>query len=227
MSSILVIAAHPDDEVLGAGGAIARWSNEGQSVHILIMAEGVTSRSIAGAKSPLSELSELVECAKRSAKILGAASIDFVNLPDNRMDSLALLDVIKPIEAKIDTLLPHTVVTHQPNCLNIDHQITNRAAVTACRGLPGASVKTMLFFESPSSSEWQVPGAGLSFQPNWYVNIESTIEIKMAALKEYDCEMRSFPHARSYETVRHLAHLRGSHAGLKAAEAFSLGRNIS
>lgn len=225
MSSILVVVAHPDDEVLGVGGAMARWAGEGKDVHILIMAEGLTSRSPVGAGDQAA-LSKLRECAKKSAAILGVKSIDFVNLPDNRMDSLALLDIIKPIEAKIDALAPHMVVTHQPNCLNIDHQLTSRAVVTACRELPGAVVKTLLFFESPSSTEWQVPGAGVAFQPNWYVDIESSLEKKMAALKEYDCEMRDFPHARSYEAVRHLAHLRGSHAGVKAAEAFSLGRHV-
>lgn len=229
MATVLVVAAHPDDEILGCGGSIVKHSRTGDSVYILIMAEGLTSRfsGLTDQSSISDSLNHLQRCAQEACSIVGAKSVEFTGLPDNKMDSASLLDIIKPIEAKIREVNPEIIYTHQPGCLNIDHQLTHRATVTAARALPGAQIKTLLFFESPSSSEWQVPGGGSAFVPNWFVDIEDTLELKLKALKAYDSEMRAFPHPRSYEGISNLAKYRGASAGFKAAEAFTLGRHLA
>ena len=208
---------------------MAAHSANGDDVHILIMAEGLTSRSSSDCEnSPLiikAQLSELGACAEKAGQTVGAKSVELLGFPDNRMDSLTLLEIIKPIEAKIAAISPEFVYTHQPGCLNIDHQLTHKATVTAARSLPGSCIKTLLFFEGISSTEWQVPGGAAPFVPNWFVNIEHTLNKKIAALQVYDAEMRQFPHPRSYEAVSHLAAWRGATAGYAAAEAFSLGRH--
>ena len=118
---VLVIAAHPDDEVLGCGGSIAKWSKDGHEVHLLIMAEGVTSRDKhRNRESKKQELSNLAQSVKRAADILGVKSVELLDYPDNRMDSVDLLDVVKTIETYVKKLKPGVVVTHHSNDLNID-----------------------------------------------------------------------------------------------------------
>ena len=131
--TILIVAAHPDDEVLGCGASIAKWSNAGESVHVLIMSEGATSRgSVRDVNMNSTELSLLSKSANLAGKILGTSSVKLLGLPDNRMDSLDRLDIIKLVEKEVDRLKPHTVVTHHGGDLNIDHQITHKAVMTAC-----------------------------------------------------------------------------------------------
>ena len=224
--NILVIAAHPDDEVLGCGGSILNWSKSGNNVNILIIAEGITSRDEKrnrGSKSV--ELSNLNDSAKKAGELLGAQSVDLLDFPDNRMDSLDLLDVIKIIEKYIKKYDPQMIVTHHSGDLNIDHQIISKAVITACRPQPQSNVKTIITFEVPSSTEWQSPNNN-PFNPNWYVDISNEISFKLKALKIYNSEMREWPHARSIEAVKSLAKWRGSNIGVKSAEAFILVRNI-
>lgn len=229
---VLVIAAHPDDEVLGCGGTIARHAAEGCAVHILIMAEGLTSRDqTRDAKARQSELTALAQTAHQAGNVLGAVSVELLAFPDNRMDSLPLLDVVKEVEARLEKLHPCVVYTHHAGDLNIDHQITHRAVVTACRPYLGQPVRTLLFFEVPSSTDWQVPGIEAPFTPNWFVDISGTsdggrpfLARKRQALEMYADEMRPYPHARSLEAVEYLAKRRGASVGRDAAEAFVLGR---
>lgn len=224
---ILVVAAHPDDEVLGCGGTIAKHTASGDDVHILIMAEGLTSRdNTRNASAHKQELTELHANSQRVAEILGAKSVTLHNFPDNRMDGINLLDVIKTVEAEIDKVKPNIIYTHHAGDVNIDHQITHNAVVTAARPLPGQCVKQILFFETLSSTEWQMNNADKMFYPNWFVNIGDVFETKMTALKCYETEMREYPHSRSYEAVRLLAKTRGFSVGIEHAEAFMLGRNI-
>jgi len=170
--SILVVAAHPDDEVLGCGGTIARHVDDGAKVNILIVAEGATSRQPERdrlqAKALLSALSE---SARLSAEILGVAGIDILDFPDNRLDSLDRLDLIKVIEEFINRHEPSTVYVHHAGDVNIDHRRLHEAVVTACRPTPGHCVKKLLSYEVASSSEWQPPGSAPVFQPNWFVDI--------------------------------------------------------
>jgi N-acetylglucosamine malate deacetylase 1 len=224
----LIIAAHPDDEILGCGGSIAKWSRAGHKVYVLIMAEGVTSRDnsrdrIASQK----ELAKLTNSAMEAGKILGVQSVKLLDFPDNRMDSIDLLDVVKTIEDHIENLQPEVVVTHHSGDLNVDHIIIHKAVITACRPQPGAIVKQILSFEVPSATEWQSPTINNPFVPNWFEDISDTIDLKVKALEAYKSEMREWPHARSIKALEHLAKWRGTTIGYQAAEAFMLIRRIN
>jgi N-acetylglucosamine malate deacetylase 1 len=222
-----IIAAHPDDEVLGCGGSMAKWASAGHDVHVLIMAEGATSRDDRrNRKLRHKEISNLAQSAKRARDILGVKSVELLNYPDNRMDSLDILELVKAVEMKLEKLKPDIIVTHHGGDLNVDHRIVHQAVITACRPEPGKSVKQILSFEVVSSTEWQSPDDRRSFIPNWYEDISATLSIKLKALEAYESEMRTWPHARSLKAVRHLARWRGASIGCKAAEAFSLIRNI-
>ena len=168
MKSALVVAAHPDDEVLGCGGTIARLSHEGWKVHVLILAEGVTSRAEKrDVDANLTELSSLAKCAEEANKILGAASVDLLSLPDNRMDSIELLDIVKIIEKYILNYKPSLLFTHHAGDVNIDHRVLHEAVIVASRPQPNQCVKKLLFFEVPSSTEWRPASSGIYFQPNY------------------------------------------------------------
>jgi len=225
--SILIVAAHPDDEVLGCGASVAKWAEAGEEVHVVILAEGVTSRdSVRNPESRIEELSALEKSARSAGKTLGVSSVRLLNFPDNRMDSVDLLEVIKLVEEQIELVKPETVVTHHSGDINIDHQITNQAVVTACRPLPGKSVRRLLVFEVPSSTEWQPPNTFPVFRPNWFEDVSKTLELKLQALEIYAEEMRTWPHPRSLKAVEHLARWRGSSVGCEAAEAFILLREV-
>ncbi len=225
--NVLVVAAHPDDEVLGCGGAIAKHSQAGDLVQVLILAEGVTSRDAQrNKKYRQSELSALRQAAHQAAEILGVRAVTFADFPDNRLDSLDLLDVIKAIEHEIERQRPEVIYTHHAGDLNIDHQYVHQAVVTAARPIPGYSVNTLLFFETVSSTEWQVAGSVPMFAPNWFVDISDTLCKKLQALDAYQTELRAFPHSRSIQGIKHLAGWRGTQVGVEAAEAFIVGRHI-
>lgn len=225
MKTVLAVAAHPDDELLGCAGTLARHARAGDRVAIVIMAEGATSRSTAEERaSHAAELERLRGAAREAARTIGAQEPEFYGLPDNRMDGEVLLDIVQRLEATIGRVRPQIVYTHHRGDVNIDHDVTHRAVITACRPLPGHSVERILAYETPSSTEWMSPVSGAPFAPNWFVDISGTLETKLAALRAYDAEMRDFPHPRSYEAVEHLARWRGSSAGFVAAEAFMLVR---
>ncbi|MBJ6801710.1 PIG-L deacetylase family protein [Geomonas propionica] len=226
-NTVLVIAAHPDDEVLGCGGTIARHVQAGDEVHVVILAEGLTSRDVVRERAVRSsELSELAQVAHRANSILGVTSLSLHDFPDNRMDGVELLDVVKVVEDHIRAKRPNIVYTHHAGDVNIDHRRIQEAVVAATRPQPGQTVETLLFFEVASSTEWQPPGSFPPFLPNWFVDISTTLTLKMQALEAYACEMREWPHARSCQSLEHLAHWRGGSVGCEAAEAFVLGRRI-
>ncbi len=226
--TILVIASHPDDEILGCGGTIARLSEENNRVHLMILAEGLTSRQERRDREEKnSEIDDLRLAAKKAAEIVGAQSIELLDFPDNRLDSVDLLDIVKTIEKKINTIKPEIIFTHFPGDLNIDHRITADAVITAIRPLPEQIVKEVYFFEVPSSTDYQVYSNFKTFQPNVYFSLdENQIAKKIQALGAYKSEMRAFPHSRSEENVRNLAAVRGASVGKFFAEAFMLGRSI-
>lgn len=227
MSKVLVVAAHPDDEVLGCGGTIAKHTLNGDEVWIMIMAEGITSRdNNCDAIERKSQLNELHSNSWRVAKILGAKNLIMCDFPDNRMDSIDLLDVVKKIEEIVTEFKPDIVYTHHIGDVNVDHIITNKAVITACRPFPRQSVQKILLFETLSSTEWQTPTVENMFMPNWFVNIAETFDKKMTALKCYDSEMRQYPHPRSYKSVDILSKYRGMMVGYEAIEAFYLVRYI-
>ncbi len=199
-NTVLVVAAHADDEVLGCGGTIAKHAASGDKVFILILADGVTSRMV-GKEKNKEQLELRKKAAKAAAHLLGASLLEMLDFPDNRMDSVDLLDVVKIIESNIKAVLPNIVYTHHSSDVNIDHRIVHDAAIAACRPQPGVTVRRLLFFEVPSSTEWR-PGSSLkSFSPDYFVDISETIELKNKALAHYDSEMRAFPHPRSINDV--------------------------
>ena len=220
---VVVFAAHGDDEVLGCGGTIRRHALDGDEVSIVIFADGETSRS--GRKSKAA-VAKREAAARKAANILGAGNVFIHQLPDNRLDTVPLLDLAKLAEKYIGEQRPHTVYTHHAGDLNADHRQVHEAVVTACRPQGGYSVRRLLFFEIPSSTEWRAPSAGAAFIPNWFVDISTVLELKIDALEVYGSEMRPWPHPRSYEGVTHLARWRGATVGCEAAEAFVLGREI-
>ena len=223
---ILVVAAHPDDEVLGCGGTIARHVDEGDVVEILIAAEGVTSRYPKESHSGVrDELSLLQSSAIKACQILGASNLEFLKFPDNRLDSVCRLELIQAIEQKINSYTPECIYVHHVGDVNIDHRRLHEAVVTACRPTPTNPVKQLFSFEVASSTEWQPPGSGSPFTPNWFIDISSQLDRKCSALEVYSSEMRDWPHPRSIESIRHLASWRGSQIGICAAEAFYVLRS--
>ena len=225
VKSVLVVVAHPDDEVLGCGGTIARHVWNGDQVNVVILAEGLTSRM--NGPSNVAELADLHRAAHRANEVLGVSSLVIDGLPDNRLDSIDRIEVTQRIEAHIKRCRPSIVYTHHVGDVNIDHQVTHHATVTACRPQPGHPVDTLLFFEVASSTEWQPPGSGVPFQPNWFVSVTKTLHLKLSALEQYQSEMRPWPHPRSLKAVEHLARWRGTTVGIEAAEAFVLGRRCT
>ncbi len=221
--TILVVAAHPDDEVLGLGGTLARLAAAGERIEVLILAEGATSRD-GDPAAARREVEALRECARAAAAELGTAPPRFAGLPDNRLDSLALLDVVKCVEAVVAQCRPTAVYTHCAHDLNVDHRIAHQAVLTACRPLPDSGVTVLYAFETPSSTEWSPPASAPAFAPVRFVDIAATLARKLAALRCYAGEMRPFPHARSLESVEALARWRGASAGFAAAEAFEILR---
>ena len=221
--NILIVAAHPDDEILGCGGAIARLVREGARAVTLILGEGITSRN-GDEKSTKSALKELREQAVEANRRVGVDEVIFRGLPDNRFDTIPLLKIVKEIEGVMARLRPDLILTHHGGDLNIDHQITHQAVLTAARPLPGASVRAIFAFEVLSSTEWS-PGP-VPFSPNLYVDVSETLRMKVEAMEAYAGEIRAFPHPRSRRGIEALAARRGAEVGVGAAEAFDLVRGI-
>jgi LmbE family N-acetylglucosaminyl deacetylase len=228
LNRVLVVAAHPDDEVLGCGGTIARHADAGDQVQVLIVAEGATSRLQQRDRIQATDaLSALAQAAQQAGAILGAQGVELLDLPDNRLDSLDRLDLIKQIEQRIARHQPQVVYLHHAGDVNVDHRRLHEAVVTACRPTPGQPVQRLLSYEVASSTEWQPPGSAQTFQPNWFVDISAQWLRKHEALAAYASEMRPWPHARSMEALEHLARWRGAQVGLEAAEAFCLLRQLA
>jgi len=159
--------------------------------------------------------------ARKACQIVGCHLVDFIDFPDNRLDSIALLDVIKKVEYFLDLYSPSKVFTHYKDDLNIDHRIVNNAVVTACRPQKDLCVKELMFFEVPSSTEYSLSE---TFSPNYFVDISTTIDLKIHAINIYQSEMRDFPHPRSVKAINSLASWRGSSSGFEYAESFIIGR---
>ncbi len=222
--TILVVAAHPDDEVLGCGGTVARLAEAGAVITTLILGEGITSRS-SGTEGNNEALKVLKAQAQKANRIVGASEVVFCDFPDNRFDTVPLLEVVKNIENEINRIHPEAIFTHHGGDLNVDHRIAHRAVLTAARPLPEMPVKAVFAFEVLSSSEW--PGPHFPFVPNMWVDITPMLPKKIRAMESYAGEIREFPHPRSREGIEALARKRGSEAGVQAAEAFEIIRVIA
>lgn len=224
MRKVLSILAHPDDEVLGCGGTIARLSKKGNEMYVLILGEGITSRdNIRDKQKRKSEILALRKQAEKANKLLGIKKIFFYDFPDNRFDTIPFLDIVKVIEKIKNQIKPEIIFTHYEKDLNIDHQITYKAVITATRPLEKENVKEIYSFEIPSSTEWSYP---LSFSPNMFYDISETIDVKIKALKEYKSELKKYPYPRSLEGVELTAKNWGMKVGLNYAEAFKIVRIV-
>ena len=222
---ILVIAAHPDDEILGCGATIAKKVHkEKAEVSILILSKGILSRNII--KNKKKSVNKNLEAAKKASKYLGVKNIKILNLKDNELDSYTKLSIIKKIEQEINRVKPNTIYTHFNGDLNIDHQIISECVITATRPIKDTNLNKIYFFEVLSSTDFNF-GAKEKFEPNHFENIETFIDYKIKAIKIYKDEMRKFPHSRSIENVLNLSKLRGSQMFKKHAEAFILVKSYS
>ena len=219
--TVLAIVAHPDDEVLGAGGTLARHAASGDEVHIVFLADGVGAR---GNDKPAAD--RRAKAARLAASLLGAREPEFLGFPDNRLDQVDLLDIVQAVEGVVAKIAPHTIYTHHAGDLNIDHGLCHRAVLTACRPLPGSTVRRIYAMEVPSSTEWSPPSPVSTFVATCFVDITEMQKTKRRALEAYAEELRVFPHPRSIEAIDALATWRGSSAGLRAAEAFMVVREI-
>jgi LmbE family N-acetylglucosaminyl deacetylase len=224
--SVLVVAAHPDDEILGCGGTMARLAREGHEVRIAILAEGMSSRSAHREDADPRQLQHLHTRAQQAADKVGAKEVVLCKLPDNRLDTVPLLDIVKMVEELVARFRPEVVYTHHPGDLNVDHGIVHRAVLTATRPVAAHCVRDVYAFEVPSSTEWSFQRLEPLFRPSVFVDITETLETKIEALACYDTETRKFPHPRSPEALRAIATRWGSVVGLPAVEAFELIRSV-
>ena len=225
MNKILIVVAHPDDEVLGCGGTITRLNKEGYELYTLILGEGITSRDDKRSKEKRGrEIANLKEQAKKANELIGVKKVFFHDFPDNRFDTVPFLDIVKVIEKIKNQIKPEIIFTHYEKDLNIDHQITYKAVITATRPLREETVKEVYSFEIPSSTEWSYP---LSFSPNAFYDISETMDIKLKALEEYKSELKEYPHPRSLKGIKLIAKTWGMKVGLNYAEAFKCVRIIN
>ena len=232
---VLIVIAHPDDEILGMGGTILKHAKNGDDVVTAYLTTGITSRRSLNYKNSSSynfsnensnntkkQIIDLQSDAKKALKILRAKKSIFFDFPDNEMDSVPLLKIIKKVEKLISKEKPDIVYTSHFKDLNVDHRTVFDAVLTACR--PSAfSVKEILCFETLSSTEWSF---SYDFQPNYFVNIEKELDSKIKAMKIYKNELRKFPHPRSLENIKISAQRWGTVSGFKAAEAFQIIRKF-
>lgn len=223
---VLVVVAHADDEVLGAGGAISRHAKGGENITCLVLGDGVSSRVYNDKVEVARAQQRRQKHAQEAAKALGISHMQMHDFPDNQFDTVPQLDIIKAVEDSIMRVHPDTILTHHPGDLNIDHQIAYRAVITASRPLQGQCVRRILSFEVPSSTEWSFGTTSIPFRPNVFVDVSRTIEDKLRAMEIYEDEARDFPHPRSRQALTAIARRWGSVAGYQSAEAFELVREL-
>ncbi|MDA9602483.1 PIG-L family deacetylase [Flavobacteriaceae bacterium] len=225
----MIIVAHPDDEILGLGSTINRLiNNDNVNVHTLILGEGITSRSDSRDEERwLSELKTHNNNIEKARSIIGYQSLSTYQFPDNRFDTIALLDIVKVIENEKEKFKPDIIFTHHHGDLNVDHQITNNAVITSCRPVRNETTEAIISFETPSSTEWNIKKNINSFQPNLFFKIsKSNLDAKIKAMESYIYEKRKYPHPRSPEALKILAQRNGLIVGVDYAEAFEILRLI-
>ncbi len=223
IKKILVVAAHPDDELLGCGGTIIKFSQKKCKIFTLFFTDGVSARGKKFSKTAVNRKNN----ALNSLKIMGVRNSKFLSYPDNGLDTVPLIKITREIEKVIKKFKPDTIFTHSNVDLNIDHEIVSRAVVTASRPKPNFCVKNILLFETLSSTEWNFNLKKKTFNPNYFVDITATINKKIKAAKAYKNEINTWPHPRSIKGIKNLANYRGQSVGLKYAEAFYLLRYVS
>lgn len=225
MKRILVVAAHPDDEVYGMGGTMAKLSAQGHEVHVLIVTDGCTAQ-YAG-RPDLPELIKTKQAEAREAnRLLGVREVHFGAFPDMRLDTVPHVEINHLIETVIDQFRPEVVYTHFYGDVNLDHQMVYRSTLVAVRPVPGQCVRELYCYDVPSSTEWSPPLAHTAFFPNTMVEITGFEDAKEQALLAYQTETRPYPHPRSPRYVRETDRARGLEWGCGPAERFWLLRKV-
>lgn len=227
---ILIVVAHPDDELLGLGATMNKLIvEENIQTRVVILGEGITSRSAArDVKKWEAELKLHRENIYSAQKEIGYHSVGIYDFPDNRFDTVALLDLIKIIEKEKKEFNPSVIFTHHGGDVNIDHQRTFEAVITACRPMENETVDTIITFETPSGTEWRASTDPKNFIPNFFIEVsEQNVEAKIKGMENYEFEKRAFPHPRSPESLAILSKQRGIMVGVKYAEAFNIVRCLS
>lgn len=225
----MIVAAHPDDELLGLGASMHKLiKEENVMTHVVILGEGITSRSdVRDVEEWKDVLEKHHQNMYSAAKIIGYHSVKSYNFSDNRFDSHALLDIVKVVEHEKENFQPDIIFTHHGGDLNIDHQLTFQAVMTAIRPMQEECVKTVITFETSSATEWQATCDPRTFTPNLFMEIsEEDLQAKIDAMAAYQYETREFPHPRSAEALRIMAQYRGYTVGKRLAEAFQIVRMI-
>jgi len=216
------VVAHADDETLGMGGSIARHVDAGDRVFAVSMTDGVGSRD----DNLNNEREKRLFDASEAAKTLGFEWLPGEDFPDNSMDTVGILAVAKKIEIAKSMISPHIVYSHSHADLNVDHQVTCKAVLTAFRPQPTETYEEIRTFEVPSATDYGYAAVTGLYQPNLFVDITLTWERKLKALKCYGSEIRQAPHPRSLEGLKTLAKLRGGQCGVRLAESFEIIRKI-
>jgi LmbE family N-acetylglucosaminyl deacetylase len=226
---IMLVVAHPDDELLGLGATMNKLIKEyGVTAHVVILGEGITSRSDKHNPELWKEELAIHNANIRSAqRAIGYQSVSIYSLPDNRFDTVALLDIIKIIEAEKESFGPEIIFTHHGGDVNVDHQRCFEAVITACRPMAHEKVKTIITFETPSGTEWRAPTDPRHFLPNLFMSVsEENVNAKILGMESYEFEKRVYPHPRSPEALKIQAQRWGISVGCMFAEAFTLVRCV-
>lgn len=227
---IMVVVAHPDDELLGLGATMHKLiSDYNCEVRVVILGEGLTSRAD---KRHAEQWEKELEIHRNNIfeaqKSIGYQSVGIYSLPDNRFDTVALLDIIKIVEKEKSDFGPEVIFTHHGGDVNIDHQLTFEAVITATRPMEHEGVNTIITFETPSGTEWRAVSDPRHFLPNIFVEIsQKNLAAKIKGMESYEFEKRKYPHPRSPEALTILAQRWGVMTGKEYAEAFCLIRNIN
>ena len=219
---ILIIVAHTDDETLGMGGTIYRHALSGDKVFAMSLTDGVGSRE----SQEVFASAKRLDSANQASKELKFEWLCGGNFPDNGMDTVGVLEIAKKIEAAKLAVKPNLIYTHSCADLNVDHQITCKAVLTAFRPQPGETYEEIRTFEVPSSTDYGHKSVTGSYHPNLFVDITEMWHQKIKALEHYELEMRDSPHSRSFAGLENLAKLRGNQCGVEYAESFEIIRKI-
>ena len=227
---IMIVVAHPDDELLGLGGTMNRLiKEENINTHVVILGEGITSRS--DSRDPEKWEKELLvhrKNIKQAQESIGYHNVSIHDFPDNRFDTVALLDIIKVIETEKSNFQPDVIFTHHGGDVNIDHQRTFEAVITSCRPMENEKVLNIITFETPSGTEWRASSDPKHFIPNLFFSVnKENLESKIKGMESYEFEKRNYPHPRSPEALKIQAQRWGISIGKEYAEAFQVIRSIN
>lgn len=219
---ILILVAHSDDESFGCGGLIKKLSSNKNIIKVVSFTDGIGARL----KNNVKKINERQNSSIKASKILGFQWLAQHNYPDNQLDKISLLEIIKKIEKHKKEFSPHIVLTHNFSDLNIDHRKIAEATLTAFRPEPNEKLEQLITFEVPSATDFRILKNKKNFLPNYFLNIEKFLKYKIKAIKCYKNELKKYPHSRSVMGIKNLGKIRGHQSGLKFAEAFEIIRKI-